>query len=383
LPADDLEENRAPRALAPRLRERADPLRLTEEEIARFAVHRFEFPGVDIATRLTRFYPHGEHAVHALGYVAAISEADVKNLEKEKQLAKYAGTSLIGKLGIEASYEPALHGTDGSRQILVNAAGRSVQRQGALTPELQETKPLAGSDVITSIDLPTQLVAEEGLTGRRGAVVAIDPNNGDVLALVSTPGFDPNPFTRGLTRAEYDALRDNIDVPLLNRALRGQYPSGSTIKPGLALAGLVYHDVDPNATKFCPGIWRLPGSSLAFREAKPAVMARWTCAMRSPSPATCTSTVSPTTSAWITSPSSRAARLRQPHRYRHRRRETGPAAVEGMEAQDIQASRGPGLVPGETVNFGVGQGYFLVTPLQLAHYTRSSRIAARLINRGS
>src|SRR3954462_9744692 len=131
-------------------------LRLTDEEIARFAVHRFDFPGVDIATRLTRFYPHGEHAVHALGYVAAISEDDVKNLDKEGQLGKYAGTSLIGKLGIEASYEKQLHGTDGSRQILVNAAGRSVQRQGAMTPDLKELKPVAGRDVITSIDLPTQ-----------------------------------------------------------------------------------------------------------------------------------------------------------------------------------------------------------------------------------
>src|SRR4051812_24073205 len=121
-------------------------LRLTDEEIARFAVHRFEFPGVDIATRLTRFYPHGEHAVHALGYVAAISENDVKRLEKEKELSKYAGTTLIGKLGIEASFEKTLHGTDGSRQILVNAAGRSVQRQGTLTPDLQEIKPAAGRD---------------------------------------------------------------------------------------------------------------------------------------------------------------------------------------------------------------------------------------------
>src|SRR6185503_20959629 len=118
-------------------------LRLTEEEIARFAVHRFEFPGVDVATRLTRFYPHGEHAVHALGYVSAISESDVKKLEKEDQLSKYAGTSLIGKLGIEASYEEVLHGVDGSRQILVNAAGRSVQRQGNITPALQENKPEA------------------------------------------------------------------------------------------------------------------------------------------------------------------------------------------------------------------------------------------------
>ena len=127
LPADDLDETR--KLVKSRRSFESVPirLRLTDEEIARFAVHRFEFPGVDIATRLTRFYPHGEHAVHALGYVAAISESDVKQLEKEKQLAKYAGTSLIGKLGIEASYEKELHGTDGSRQILVNAAGRSVQ----------------------------------------------------------------------------------------------------------------------------------------------------------------------------------------------------------------------------------------------------------------
>ena len=142
LPADDLDETR--RLVRSRRGFESVPirLRLTDEDIARFAVHRFEFPGVDIATRLTRFYPHGEHAVHALGYVAAISEDDVKKLEKEDLLAKYAGTSLIGKLGIEASYEKQLHGTDGSRQILVNAAGRSVQRQGTLTPDLQVVKPL-------------------------------------------------------------------------------------------------------------------------------------------------------------------------------------------------------------------------------------------------
>jgi penicillin-binding protein 2 len=154
LPADDLDETR--KLVKSRRGFESVPirLRLTDEEIARFAVHRFEFPGVDIATRLTRFYPHGEHAVHALGYVAAISEADVKKLEKEDVLAKYAGTSLIGKLGIEASYEEELHGTDGSRQILVNAAGRSVDRQGTLKADLSVIKPAAGRDVLTAIDLP-------------------------------------------------------------------------------------------------------------------------------------------------------------------------------------------------------------------------------------
>ena len=145
LPLDDLDETR--KLVKSRRSFESVPirLRLTDEEIARFAVHRFEFPGVDIATRLTRFYPHGEHAVHALGYVAAISESDVKKLEKEKQLTKYAGTSLIGKLGIEASYEKQLHGSDGSRQILVNAAGRSVQRQGhAHARTCRSIKPVAG-----------------------------------------------------------------------------------------------------------------------------------------------------------------------------------------------------------------------------------------------
>jgi penicillin-binding protein 2 len=353
-------------------------LRLTDEEIARFAVHRYEFPGVDIATRLTRFYPHGEHAVHALGYVAAISEADVKRLEKEDQLAKYAGTSLIGKLGIEASYEEELHGADGSRQILVNAAGRSVQRQGTLTPDLQEIKPEAGRDVVTTLDLPTQLVAEEGLTGRRGALVAIDPNNGDVIALVSTPGFDPNPFTRGLTRAEYGALRDNIDVPLLNRALRGQYPSGSTIKPGLALAGLVYHDVTPTETKFCPGVWRLPGSSLAFREGRGGRHGAMDLRLA----------IAKSCDVYFYGLASDLG-------VDHISEFLGQFGFGSLTGIDIGGEK-PGLLPskewkrktfkrpadqvwfpGETVNFGIGQGYFLVTPLQLAHYT------AIIANRGT
>jgi penicillin-binding protein 2 len=370
LPADDLDETR--RLVRSRRGFESVPirLRLTDEEIARFAVHRFEFPGVDIATRLTRFYPHGEHAVHALGYVAAISENDVKQLEKDNQLGKYAGTSLIGKLGIEASYEEQLHGADGSRQILVNAAGRSVQRQGTLTPELQELRPVAGRDLITSIDLPTQLVAEQGLIGRRGSVVAIDPNNGDVIVLASTPGFDPNPFGRGLTRAEYSALRDNIDVPLLNRALRGQYPSGSTIKPGLALAGLVYHEVEPNATKVCPGVWRLPGSSLAFREGRTG--RHGAMDLRHAIAKSC--------DVYFYALASDIG-------VDHMAEFLGLLGFGSLTGIDIGGEK-PGLLPsrewkrrtfkrpadqvwfpGETVNFGIGQGYFLVTPLQLAHYT--------------
>ena len=174
LPADDLDETR--KLVMSRRGFESVPirLRLTEEEIARFAVHRFEFPGVDIATRLTRFYPHGEHAVHALGYVAAISESDVKKLEKEDLLAKYAGTSLIGKLGIEASYEEELHGTDGSRQILVNAAGRSVQRQGATT------SPLSGSIATTAPRRPTRPSSATSCVGRSMLVTTSRPATGFV-----------------------------------------------------------------------------------------------------------------------------------------------------------------------------------------------------------
>jgi penicillin-binding protein 2 len=341
-------------------------LQLTEEEIARFAVHRFEFPGVDIAARLTRFYPHGSEGVHALGYVAAISESDVKRLERENQIAKYAGTSLIGKLGIEASYESELHGVDGTRQILVNAAGRSVQRQGTATPELTEEKPTPGRDVLTSIDLPTQTVAEQGLIGRRGAVVAIDPSNGDVIAMVSTPGFDPNAFGRGLSRDEFRALNENIDKPLLNRAIRGEYPPGSTVKPVIALAGLTFGVTTPQRTKLCTGAFMLPGSSHRYRDHRThGVVTMETAIAQSCDVyfyelATLLGVEnlsgflghfgfgSPTgvdiageRKGILPSPAWKQARFKNP-------------------ADKV-------WFPGETVIFGIGQGYLTVTPVQLAH----------------
>jgi penicillin-binding protein 2 len=376
LPADDLDETR--KLVRSRRSFESVPirLRLTDEEIARFAVHRFEFPGVDIATRLTRFYPHTEHAVHALGYVAAISENDVKKLEKQNQLSKYAGTSLIGKLGIEASYEEQLHGSDGSRQILVNAAGRSVQRQGTLAPELQEIKPVPGRDVITSIDLPTQLVAEQGLIGRRGAVVAIDPNNGDVVAMVSTPGFDPNAFGRGLTKPEFQALNENIDKPLLNRAIKGEYPPGSTVKPVIALAGLTYNVTNPQRTKACHGFFTLPRSRHRYRDWRPS--GHGVVNMETAIAQSCdVYFYELATMLGVDNLSEFLSHF-------------GLGAYTGI---DIGGER-KGILPspawkqahfknaadqvwfpGETVIFGIGQGYLTVTPMQLAHMT--SIVAAR------
>ncbi len=339
-------------------------LRLTDDEIGRFAVHRFEFPGVDLATRQTRHYPYGELGVHALGYVSAISEQDLERIDR----ATYAGTTLIGKLGVESAFEPQLHGHNGFRQILVNAQGRSVQRQGAYAPILHSQPPTAGEDLVLSLDLAAQQAAEDGLGDRRGAVVAIDPRNGDVLALASKPGFDPAKFARGISRSEYASLSDNDDKPLLNRALRGTYPSGSTIKPVIALAALTNHLVDPNKLEFCAGVFHLPGSSLLFREGKTGRHG-WL---------DLTHAIAKSCDVYFyglasTVGAERIAAFMAPFGY---------GELTGI---DISGEK-PGLLPspewkkryfkkpadqiwfpGETVNFGVGQGYLLVTPLQLAH----------------
>jgi penicillin-binding protein 2 len=239
-------------------------LLLNEEEMARFAVHRYQFAGVDIRARLARHYPLREMGVHAIGYVSAINESDLKQIDS----AEYAGTSLIGKLGVEGAYEQQLHGKPGFREIEVNAAGRPVDKQGGYASELHTRPPVAGEDLILGMDVKVQRIAEEALVGKRGSVVALDPKTGDIIALASTPGFDPNDFVRGLSVAQYSALSNNIDVPLLNRALRGAYPPGSTVKPLYALAAQHYGILTPEHVEYCPGFFTLPGSSNKYRDDK-------------------------------------------------------------------------------------------------------------------
>lgn len=341
-------------------------LRLTDEEIGRFAVHRYEFQGVDLRARQTRHYPYGELGVHALGYVAAVSEDDLERVEKPG----YAGTTLIGKQGVEASYEEQLHGINGYQQILVNAQGRSVERQGAYQPELRAEPPIAGKDLLLSIDLATQQAAETALGARRGAVVAIDPGSGDVLSLVSHPGFDPSNFARGLTRREYNDLTLNDDKPLLNRALRGAYPSGSTIKPLMALTALTYHVIDAERREFCAGQYHLPGSSHLYREGKGGKHGYVGMV-----------------DALAKSCDVYFYALANQIGVEHIDVFGAKFGIGSLTGIDIGGEK-PGLLPspewkqktfkrpadqvwfpGETVNFGVGQGYLLVTPLQLAHYT--------------
>src|SRR5262245_22035080 len=190
LPAEDLERTR--RAIIARRTFDAVPIRLqlSEEELARFAVNRPYFPGVEVRPRLTRYYPDIGSAVHALGYVAAISEKDQASID----IANYAGTAFIGKLGVERAFENELHGETGYQQMLVNATGRLVERVGVSAPDLVRREPIAGNDLYLAIDERVQKTAEEALAGHRAAVVAIDPRNGDVVAYVSTPMFDPNGF---------------------------------------------------------------------------------------------------------------------------------------------------------------------------------------------
>jgi len=347
-------------------------LRMSDEDVARFAVRRFEFPGLDIRTRQTRWYPNGGLAVHALGYVGAISEQDLKHIDR----ATYAGTSLIGKLGIESAYESQLHGNNGFREVLVNAQGRSVERQGAFVPNLRTKPPTPGADLVLSIDLKVQRVAEAALAGHRGAVVALDPKNGDVLALVSLPGFDPTLFGRGITAGEYGTLSNDIDRPLFNRALRGTYPPGSTIKPGIALAGLTYHVVDPQARKYCAGSFHLPGSSRMFREyhnEKHGAVDLDDAIARS-----CDVYFYGLADVLGVD---RIATFLAPFGFGKTTgidiggEKSGILPSKEWKAKAFAKPADQVWFPGETVNFGIGQGYLTVTPLQLAHY--ASIIATR------
>ncbi|MGP8032609.1 MAG: penicillin-binding protein 2 [Steroidobacteraceae bacterium] len=341
-------------------------LRMSDDDVARFAVRRFEFPGVDIKTRQTRWYPNGDLAVHALGYVGAISEEDLKHIDR----AAYAGTALIGKLGVESTFEHRLHGQNGFREVLVNAQGRSVERQGALEQSLRKRAPAAGEDLMMSIDLKLQRVAEAALAGHRGAVVALDPSNGDVLALVSLPGFDPNLFARGITPAEYGALANDIDRPLFNRALRGTYPSGSTIKPVLGLAALTDHTIAADTKVFCNAEFFLPGSRHVWRTDKGEPRG-WLDLPEA---------ISRSSDVYFYRLAStlgidRMAAFLEPFGYGQPTgidiggEKAGLLPTPDWKRKAFKRPEDQTWFPGETVNMGIGQGYLLVTPLQLAHIT--------------
>ncbi len=226
--------------------------RLTDEEVARFAAQRFRFPGVDIKARLFRSYPFGEVGSHVVGYIGRINQAEKETIENSENEGNYRGTDYIGKLGVEQSFEQQLHGTTGVDQVETSAGGRAVRN-------LASSPATPGHTVMLSIDIKLQKLVEDLFGERRGALVALDPTTGQVLAFVSKPTFDPNLFVDGIDSESWQALSESIDKPLLNRALRGTYPPGSTYKPFMALAALESGKRQPGSITNDTGTWMFGG----------------------------------------------------------------------------------------------------------------------------
>lgn len=234
--------------------------RLTDEEVARFAVNRYRFPGVDIQARLFRQYPLNELASHVTGYIGRINERDVGRIEEAGLAANYKGTDHIGKTGLEQSYENELHGITGYEQVEVDSAGRGVRT-------LARTPPTPGNNLVLTLDIALQEVVEQAFGDNRGALVAIEPATGGILAFVSKPGFDPNLFIDGIDTASWDLLNTSLDRPMVNRALAGTYPPGSTFKPYMALAALELGKRTPQQAINDPGYFQF--GNHRFRDDKP------------------------------------------------------------------------------------------------------------------
>jgi penicillin-binding protein 2 len=369
--------------------ERVKLSNLTEEQAATFAVRRHMFSGIDIQEALSRYYPFGETSAHAIGYVGSISTADLERIDRRN----YSGTSHIGKTGVERAYEERLHGLVGYRQQVVNAQGRvlfdpaiGARMTGGAEPSGLETKsPVPGDNVVLALDMRLQLAAQEAMQDMRGAVVAIDPRNGDVLALVSTPSFDPNRFATGLSRADFVALNTDPDKPLYNRALSGIYPPGSTIKPFLALSALQGEAMTPAEEKYCPGHFRLPGQTHRYRDWRP--QGHGNVDMHEAIVQSCD--VYFYHLAVAMGIDAMAAGLRTfgfgaPVGLDISGESSGVVPSREWKAKQFTRREDKIWFPGETVITGIGQGYMLVTPVQLAHAgatfaARGQRFAPRLM----
>ncbi len=343
--------------------------RLDEEEVARFAVNRHRFPGVDIEARLTRHYPVGATGAHVVGYVGRIDEQELQMLDT----ANYSGTSHMGKTGVEKAYEDILHGRVGYKHVETNAQGRTLR-------VLNRTAPIPGHDLQINIDVSLQSVAEKALGAENGAVVAIEPETGGVLALVSTPSYDPNLFVNGIDAEEYRNLQTSPDRPLFNRALRGQYPPGSTVKPFVGLAGLEHDAVTSEHDTWCRGWYQLPGASHKYRDWKRSGHGR----------VDMNTAIQRSCDVYFYELALELG-IDRLNSFMNRfgfGRKTGVdigGEVSGlMPSRDWKRrARNQPWYPGETLITGIGQGFTLATPLQLATATsslalRGQRLAPRV-----
>ena len=333
--------------------------RLSEAEVARFAANRFRFPGVDINARLFRNYPQGISASHVVGYIGRINDKDLEILEGKGKLANYLGSNHLGKIGLEESFEDELHGRNGFEQVEIDAGGRAIR-------SLSREEAVAGNNLILSLDLKLQQIAEKAFGHYRGALVAIDPKTGEVLASVSQPGFDPNYFVDGIDQVNWDKYNTSEDRPLTNRALRGVYPPGSTIKPFMALAGLYYGKRTSATTIFDPGYYTLPGSSHHYRCWKSG--GHGTVDLKKSVVISCDTYYYGLAN---------ELGIDRMHEFLSR---FGFGQKTGIDVKDEDPGNLPSRewkqrrfkqvwYPGETVISGIGQGYTLVTPMQLAHAT--------------
>ncbi len=226
---------------------------LNEKQVAVFSVNQYRFPGVEISATLKRYYPYGEMLTHVIGYVSRINDRDMQRLIREEKDANYQATRDIGKLGIEKYYEDLLHGTAGYQEVEVNSRGRVIRT-------LKYVPPVPGKDIVLNLDINLQLYVHQLLDGRRGSAIVLDPRDNGVLAMVSSPSYDPNAFVHGISGKAYRDLLNDKNRPLVNRTTLGIYPPASTIKPFMAVAALQEGVITPNTTRNDPGYWRIPNS---------------------------------------------------------------------------------------------------------------------------
>ncbi|MEI7839858.1 MAG: penicillin-binding protein 2 [Methylococcaceae bacterium] len=330
-------------------------LSMTDEEIAKFAVVRPYFTGVDIQSRLVRHYPYTDLAAHVVGYVSRINEAEMKTLP----LSEYRGSSHVGKLGIESYYETQLHGKTGYAEIETNVQSRAINT-------FNTVPPVAGANLYLTLDIDLQKTAYDGLEGYNGAVVALDVQTGGVLAFASRPGFDPNPFVVGIDYEAYQALQSSENQPLYNRALRGLYPPGSTMKPFVALAGLEYNAIGFEQKHFCPGYYQLPNVPHKYRDWKHG--GHGSVSMSDAITESC--------DVYFYSLAS-VLGIDNMHRFLQ---QFGFGEKSGIDLvgektgllpsrEWKQQQKNQAWYPGETLITGIGQGYLQVTPVQLARAT--------------
>lgn len=329
-------------------------LNLSDEEVAKFAVNQHRYLGVEISAHSTRYYPQKNSFTHALGYVGRINEKESTTLDKN-----YDGTSHIGKVGVERRYEKELHGKVGYKHVEINAQGRSLR--------VLKTQPSSpGIDIQLSLGARLQEVAREALGEESGAIVAIDPNNGDVLVFVSQPDYDPNVFVNGIGQQAYEQLRDDKHRPLFNRALIGQYPPGSTVKPVVALAGLQYEVTWPSKTMYAGPHFQLPGKARKYRDWKKSGHGL----------VNMNSAIAQSCDVYFYDLGNRLG-IDRMHEFLSQfglgsstNLDTVGEVNGLLPSQEWKrATYGQPWYPGETVITGIGQGYMLTTPLQLAVMT--------------